>query len=70
MYPTVYLQGENAVCLADYCDLFRCDIVAGIQTAEFWDISLCLEEDMEDIKQRCQVVYFIFKFYVMVWFSL
>jgi hypothetical protein len=22
------------VCLADYCDLFRCDIVAGIQTAE------------------------------------
>lgn len=49
-------QGENAVCLADYCDLFRCDIVAGIQTAEFWDISLCLEEDMEDIKQRCQTV--------------
>ena len=31
---------------------------------------MCLEEDMEDIKQRCQVVYFIFKLYVMVWFSL
>lgn len=43
------------LCLADYCDLYRCDIVAGIQTAEFWDISLCLEEDMEDIKQRCKV---------------
>lgn len=50
-------QGEDVICLADYCDLYRCDIIAGIQTAEFWDVSLCLEEDMEDIKQRCKEVF-------------
>ena len=49
------LQDVDSTCLADYCDITRCDIISGKKTADFWDVSLCLEQDMLDLRQECLV---------------
>lgn len=46
--------GDDIICFADFCDIMRCDIILGAKKAEFWDVSLCLEEDMKDLSQNCQ----------------
>ncbi|KAK3611861.1 hypothetical protein CHS0354_021280 [Potamilus streckersoni] len=45
---------EDAICLADFCEIFRCDVISGRWKADFWDLVLCLEEDMKDLSQDCQ----------------
>lgn len=49
------LQKADTVCLADYCDYFRCDVVSGKRKPDFWDVALCLEDDMEELAENCQV---------------
>ena len=49
------LQEADAVCLADFCEIFRCDVVSGAARATFWDVALCMEEDMKDLTQDCIV---------------
>ncbi|KAK6185514.1 hypothetical protein SNE40_007730 [Patella caerulea] len=44
---------ENIVCLADYCDVFRCDIIAGVRKPDYWDFALCMEDDMKEILEEC-----------------
>ncbi|KAL5007342.1 hypothetical protein ScPMuIL_016148 [Solemya velum] len=52
-----YVRKEaDTVCLADYCDYFRCDVVSGKKTADFWDVALCLEDDMEELAENCKVL--------------
>ncbi|XP_021355021.1 uncharacterized protein LOC110451372 [Mizuhopecten yessoensis] len=53
-HPDYIAEGENTICYADYCDITRCDIVSGQKTPDFWDISLCLEDDMTELKERCE----------------
>ena len=48
-------KDKAAVCFADYCDIMRCDIIAGRRKKEFWDVSLCLESDMKDLMDDCEV---------------
>ena len=43
------------MCLADFCEIFRCDVVSGVARATFWDVALCMEEDMKDLTQDCTV---------------
>lgn len=50
-----YFQGDDTICFAEFCDIMRCDIIMGAKKAEFWDVSLCLEDDMKDLSQNCQV---------------
>jgi len=49
------LQGPDAVCLADYCTEFRCDVTMGWVTPTFWDYALCIEDDMLDMAANCLV---------------
>lgn len=49
---TVYNE-KDSVCLADFCEIFRCDVVSGAAQATFWDVALCMEEDMKDLTQDC-----------------
>ncbi|XP_005095661.1 uncharacterized protein LOC101854632 [Aplysia californica] len=51
-----HIQSENALCLADVCDVFRCDIVSGASTPDYWDIALCMEDDMKDLFSQCEAL--------------
>jgi hypothetical protein len=51
----VILQGPDAVCLADYCDIYRCDIISGRIEPSFWDTALCIDDDMTDLILKCNV---------------
>ncbi|ESO82860.1 hypothetical protein LOTGIDRAFT_229846 [Lottia gigantea] len=44
---------NSTQCLADYCDVFRCDIIAGFRKPDFWDLALCMEDDMEESAKDC-----------------
>ncbi|KAL4234560.1 hypothetical protein ACF0H5_006201 [Mactra antiquata] len=46
-------MGPDSVCLADYCDIFRCDIISGRIDPSFWDTALCIEDDMTDYITKC-----------------
>ncbi|XP_052800571.1 uncharacterized protein LOC128231592 [Mya arenaria] len=46
-------QESDSVCLGDFCEVFRCDILEGIARPSFWDIKLCMEEDMQDLQADC-----------------
>lgn len=50
------IQTGDIVCLADNCDVFRCDIISGAAQPEFWDVALCLESDMQDLLSQCQAL--------------
>ena len=43
------------MCLSDYCDIFRCDIVSGAIKPDFWDSALCIDDDMVDMVNKCNV---------------
>lgn len=43
----------NALCLADACDIFRCDVIGRAITPDYWDIALCLEDDMKNLHRQC-----------------
>ena len=49
------VQGDNSVCLADVCDMFRCDIVSHSLVPDYWDVALCLEDEMKSLRRRCEV---------------
>ncbi|CAE1245290.1 unnamed protein product [Acanthosepion pharaonis] len=46
-------KGNDSVCLADYCDIFRCEIIGGLLEPDYWDMALCLEDDMYELQQKC-----------------
>lgn len=49
-------QYPRAVCLADYCDIFRCDIITGRVVAQYWDKALCRESELVKLMDKCQHV--------------
>ena len=49
------VQESDAVCLGDLCEEMRCDVLDGTARPSFWDVKLCLEEDMQDLQQDCLV---------------
>ncbi|XP_041376125.1 uncharacterized protein LOC121388722 [Gigantopelta aegis] len=46
-------EGNDSVCLSDYCDIFRCDILSHSRRPDFWDVALCLEDDMQEVFEKC-----------------
>lgn len=51
-----YQEEVNAVCLADACEVFRCDVIGRAIIPDYWDIALCLEDDMKSIHRRCSAM--------------
>ena len=49
------MKAPDSVCLSDFCDVFRCDVIHGRSDANFWDTALCIEDDMTDMVSKCQV---------------
>lgn len=47
-------QGDRGLCLADYCDFFRCDILTGRVVAQYWDKALCKEDELSVLMDKCQ----------------
>ncbi|XP_060601339.1 uncharacterized protein LOC132754696 isoform X3 [Ruditapes philippinarum] len=43
----------DSVCLSDFCEIFRCDVLMGVAKPTFWDVALCMEDDMADLSQDC-----------------
>lgn len=52
-HNTIYKE-PDAVCLSDFCEIFRCDVLMGVSKPTFWDVALCMEEDMMDLAVDCQ----------------
>ncbi|KAK6982842.1 zinc finger C2H2-type domain-containing protein [Biomphalaria glabrata] len=50
------IQTDDAICLADVCDIFRCDIISGASHPDYWDIALCMEDDMEELFAQCKTI--------------
>ena len=48
--------GEDTTCLADYCDVFRCDVLSGKHQPKYWDVALCHEKDMTDAQDKCKEI--------------
>ncbi|XP_013381398.1 uncharacterized protein LOC106152392 [Lingula anatina] len=48
-------QERDRTCLADYCDIFRCDIVSGARKLGYWDKALCKPSDWSPIYDKCEV---------------
>ena len=44
------------MCYADFCDIIRCDVIAGYTRPDFWEVSLCIEDDMKDLTKDCEVL--------------
>lgn len=45
---------RRATCLADYCDIFRCDIITGREVAQYWDKALCRQSELAKLMDKCQ----------------
>ncbi|KAH9507692.1 hypothetical protein Btru_053481 [Bulinus truncatus] len=50
------MRTDDAICLADVCDIFRCDIISGASQPDYWDIALCMEDDMEELFAQCKTI--------------
>ncbi|XP_031570107.1 uncharacterized protein LOC116304506 [Actinia tenebrosa] len=50
------LVEDSPVCLADYCDIFRCDFLLDHKKDMFWEKSLCNENKLAILKRRCEVL--------------
>lgn len=48
------IRTTDAICLADVCDIFRCDIISGLSQPDYWDIALCMEDDMQELFSQCE----------------
>ena len=46
-------QGPNVVCLADLCDIFRCEVIIHKNEPKYWDRALCLEKELLEYRERC-----------------
>ena len=54
-----FIQGST-VCLADFCDIFRCDVLDESQRKDyFWEKKLCKEDRLVVRKKRCEVATFL-----------
>ena len=54
----VYVKkGRNIVCLAEYCDIFRCKVQNTRRKVQdnFWDKALCRDKDVEKLRDKCNV---------------
>ncbi|KAL8590550.1 hypothetical protein ACOMHN_010986 [Nucella lapillus] len=49
-------QTDNSVCLADVCEVFRCDVIGRRIVPDFWDVALCLEDDMNILHHKCSLM--------------
>ncbi|KAK2188962.1 hypothetical protein NP493_119g08005 [Ridgeia piscesae] len=46
-------KGSNVVCLADFCHIFRCDVVSGRSVPEYWDRALCHDKMLKKYRAEC-----------------
>ena len=49
-------QGPNMVCLADLCDIFRCEVIVHKNEPKYWDRALCLEKELKEYREQCYAV--------------
>lgn len=48
-------QEPDTTCLADYCDIFRCDVISAQYAADYWTKALCKEDELIGLKKTCHV---------------
>lgn len=50
------LQGNQVICMQDFCDIFRCDVFLKIDIPSAWKTMLCKEDKLADLKSKCHNV--------------
>ncbi|XP_065828438.1 uncharacterized protein [Oscarella lobularis] len=48
------INSKDAVCLADYCDIMRCDVVADADAQRTRDDDACAAQLLEKLKTKCE----------------
>ena len=43
------------MCLADFCDIFRCEVFENPRKDFFWEKKLCKEDRLTARRRRCEV---------------
>lgn len=46
----------SAVCLADFCDIFRCEVFENQRKDHFWEKKLCREDRLMVRRRRCEAL--------------
>ena len=44
------------MCLADFCDIFRCEVFENQRKDHFWEKKLCREDRLMVRRRRCEVI--------------
>ncbi|XP_071958219.1 uncharacterized protein [Antedon mediterranea] len=48
------LNPSDPICLADSCDILRCDILSGDKRTSYWDEALCNEARLKQLMETCE----------------
>ena len=51
----IFLSQGTTVCLADFCDIFRCEVFENPRKDFFWEKKLCKEDRLTVRRRRCEV---------------
>lgn len=46
----------SSVCLADFCDIFRCQLFENRRSDHFWEKKLCNEDRLRVLRRRCEAL--------------
>ena len=47
-------SGPKVACLADFCEILRCDIVNEYVQTSYWEMALCVESKFDSLRQKCR----------------
>lgn len=48
-------QGDDKVCISDYCHILRCDFLRSGADIGYWEKALCKERKLEPVRKECEV---------------
>ena len=46
-------SGPKVACLADFCEILRCDILNNYIHTTYWEMALCVESQFDGLRQKC-----------------
>ena len=49
-------ESRGSLCMADYCHIFRCEVMMRKQRPHYWDKALCKSNVLKDRKAQCETI--------------
>jgi len=55
-HPIEDKEMRESICLADYCDWMRCDMITHRVQVHYWDMALCQQTTMKSLMDKCLMI--------------